>query len=71
MAEAVEIIELCDRLCITERMKILKFLVSKNVKTIEQGDGVRVNIDTMGSADRGALLEFVKGLTPEPSFSVD
>ncbi len=71
MTEAVEIVELCSRLCITERIKVLKFLVTKNIKCLEQGDGTRVNIDAMGSADRGELLAFVKSLEPEPSFSVD
>ena len=71
MTEAAEIILLCGRLCVTERMKVLKFLVSKNIKCIEQGDGTRVNIDTMGQRDRGALLEFIRTLEPEPEFSVD
>jgi hypothetical protein len=71
MTEAVEIILLCSRLCVLERMKVLTFLVSKNIKCLEHADGTRVNIDTMRSADRGELLEFVKNLEPEPSFSVD
>ena len=71
MTEAVEIIELCSRLCMLERTKVLRFLVTKNIKCIETGDGTRVNVDTMGSADRGALLEFVKSLEPTPLFTVD
>jgi hypothetical protein len=71
MAEAAEIIELCSRLCISERLKVLKFLITKNIKCLEHADGTRVNIDAMGSADRGALLEFVRTLEPAPLFSVD
>ena len=71
MSEAVEIILLCSRLCMLERTKVLRFLVTKNIKCIEHADGTRVNLDTMGQRDRGALLEFIRTLEPEPSFSVD
>ena len=71
MTEAAEIILLCGRLCISERLKVLRFLVSKNIKCIETGDGTRGNIDAMGSADRGALLEFIRTLEPAPLFTVD
>ena len=71
MAEAAEIIELCGRLCMLERTKVLRFLVTKNIKCIEHADGTRVNLDTIGSADRGELLEFVKSLEPAPLFTVD
>ena len=54
-----------------ERTKVLRFLVTKNIKCIEHADGTRVNLDTIGSADRGALLEFVKSLEPAPLFTVD
>jgi hypothetical protein len=68
--EAAEIVLLCSRLCVLERMKVVRFLVSKNIKCLEH-DGIRINIDAMREGDRGALLEFVKGLTPEPTILVD
>ena len=56
----MEIMRLCGEMGQLERMKILRYLVAKNMKVIEGGDGSRINLSRLSIAEMNDLAEYTK-----------
>ena len=60
MSTSVEIMRLCNDMGQLERLKILRYLVSKNMKVIENADGSRVNLSRLSIAEMNDLAAYTK-----------
>ena len=60
MSTSIEIMRLCGEMGQLERMKILRYLLTKNMKIIEGGDGSRVNLSRLSIAELNDLAAYTK-----------
>ena len=60
MSTSIEIMRLCGDMTQIERMKILRYLLQKNMKIIEGGDGSRVNLSRLSIAELNDLAAYSK-----------
>ncbi len=54
--------QLCNEMGQLERLKILRYLLQKNMKIIEAGDGSRVNLSKLSISELSDLAEFSKSI---------
>ncbi len=62
MSTSAEIMKLCNELGQLERLKILRYLLQKNMKIIEAGDGSRINLSKLSISELSDLAEFSKSI---------
>jgi hypothetical protein len=62
MSTSAEIMQLCNEMGQLERLKILRYLLQKNMKIIEAGDGSRVNLSKLSISELSDLAEFSKSI---------
>ena len=60
MSTSMEIMRLCGEMGQLERIKILQYLVAKNMKVIEGGDGSRINLSRLSIIEMNDLAAYTK-----------
>ena len=60
MSTAIEIMRLCNELGQLERIKILQYLVTKNMKVVENADGTRINLSRLSIIEMNDLAAYIK-----------
>ena len=60
MSTAVEIMRLCNDMGQLERLKILRYLLTKNMHVVEGGDGSRVNLSRLSIGALNDLATYTK-----------
>ena len=60
MSTAAEIMCLCNEMGQLERLKILRYLLQKNIRIIENADGSRINLSKLSIAELDDLAIYSK-----------
>lgn len=60
MSTAAEIMKLCEDMGQMERLKILRYLLQKNMNIVENADGSRINLSRLSIAELDDLATYSK-----------
>ncbi len=62
MSTSVEIMKLCEEMGRLERLKILRYLLQKNMNIIENADGSRINLSRLSIGELDDLAVYSKAI---------